>query len=224
MSAVIAKPVPRAIEYPDSDGQPMAENTVQYEYIVAIKGNLDDMFRDRPDVFVAGDHLWYPVEGHPEIRTAPDEYVAFGRPKGHRGSFKQWEEGNIPPEVVFEILSPSNRGPALLRKFLFYQQYGAQEYYIFDPDTNELNGWQRRGDDLIEVEMPNGYVSPLLGVRFELKDDGLMLYRPDGRQFLTFAEMALRAEQERQRADTERRRAERWAAQLRALGVEPNSE
>lgn len=50
--------------------------------------------------------LWYPVESHPEIRTAPDVLVVFGRPKGHRGSYKQWEEDNIPPQVVFEILSP----------------------------------------------------------------------------------------------------------------------
>ncbi len=34
--------------------------------------------------------------------------VAFGRPKGERGSYQQWKENNIPPQVVFEILSPGN--------------------------------------------------------------------------------------------------------------------
>ena len=34
--------------------------------------------------------------------------VVFGRPKGRRGSYRQWEEDNIPPQVVFEILSPGN--------------------------------------------------------------------------------------------------------------------
>ena len=67
-----ASPTIRTIVYPDSDGQPMAENTIQYRYITLIKGGLEVVFQDRPDVFVAGDLFWYPVEGAPEIRTAPD--------------------------------------------------------------------------------------------------------------------------------------------------------
>jgi hypothetical protein len=43
--------------YPDSDGRPMAENTLQYEWIVTIKGNLDALFCNDPNVFVAGDLL-----------------------------------------------------------------------------------------------------------------------------------------------------------------------
>ncbi len=40
--------------------------------------------------------------------------VVFGSPKGYRGSYnlqtlgKHWEEGNISPQVVFEILFPGN--------------------------------------------------------------------------------------------------------------------
>jgi hypothetical protein len=75
--------------YPDSDGMPMAENALQYEWIVTIKGNLDALFRNDPNVFVAGDLLWYAVEGNPTIRTAPHSMVVFGRPKGYRGSYKQ---------------------------------------------------------------------------------------------------------------------------------------
>ena len=72
--------------YPDSDGEPMAENTIQYQYIVTIQVGLDAMFANDPDVFVAADLFWYPVEGRPDIKTAPDVMVAFGRPKGDRGS------------------------------------------------------------------------------------------------------------------------------------------
>ena len=108
MSA-ITPPAPKPeVIYPDSDGQPMAENTLQFRWIVTIQGNLDLMYRDRPDVFVAGDNLWYPVRGKPNIRRAPDVYVVFGRPKGHRGSYKQWLEDGIPLTVVFEVLSPRN--------------------------------------------------------------------------------------------------------------------
>ena len=73
------------------------------------QGGLDALFRDDPDVFVAGDLLWYPVEGDPKTRIAPDAMVVFGRPKGYRGSYKQWDEGGIAPQVVFEVLSPGNR-------------------------------------------------------------------------------------------------------------------
>src|SRR5262245_23404055 len=133
---------PRII-YPDSDGKPMADNTLQFRWIVTIKEGLERVFRGRPDVFVAGDLFWYPVEGHPEICQAPDALVAFGRPKGERGSYKQWEEGGIAPQVAFEVLSPNNRFQELYRKLKFYEEYGVQEYYVYDPDHIVLEGWQR---------------------------------------------------------------------------------
>lgn len=34
------------IVYPDSDGQPMADNTLQFEWIVTIKENLERVFTD----------------------------------------------------------------------------------------------------------------------------------------------------------------------------------
>jgi len=70
--------------YPDSDGQPMADNTLQFQWIVTIKENLEVIYSESPNVFVAGDLLWYPVEGNNKIRQAPDALVAFGRPKGYR--------------------------------------------------------------------------------------------------------------------------------------------
>ncbi|MFM5899607.1 MAG: Uma2 family endonuclease, partial [Dolichospermum sp.] len=85
----------KTIIYPDSDGQPMADNTKQFRWIVLIKENLESLFANDETVFVAGDLLWYPVEGRPDIRVAPDVLVAFGRPKGDRGSYRQWQEDNI---------------------------------------------------------------------------------------------------------------------------------
>ena len=80
-------------------------------------------------VFIAGDLLWYPVLDREETGPmAPDVMVAFGRPKGRRGSYKQWEEDGIAPQVVFEILSPSNSRQEMLLKLEFYRRYGAKEY------------------------------------------------------------------------------------------------
>ena len=131
--------------YPDSDGQPMAENTLQFQWIVKIKENLEILFAERPDVFVAGDLLWYP---DPDRQTtgpvAPDVLVAFGRPKGYRGSYKQWEEDGIAPQVVFEILSPSNSSVEMEGKRIFYERYGVEEYYVYDPDHHQFEAWVRQ--------------------------------------------------------------------------------
>jgi Uma2 family endonuclease len=199
-----------AIEYPDSDGLPMADNTLQYEWIVTIKGSLDAIFVADPNVFVAGDLLWYPVEGAPTIRIAPDVLVAFGRPKGYRGSYKQWEEENVPPQVVFETLSPGNRPTEMVRKFQFYEQYGVEEYYMYDPDNGDLAGWRRAGDHLEEIPQMAGFVSPRLGIRFDPGEgtDNLRIFGPEGDRFLTFNEWVEKAKAEQRRAEAERHKAE----------------
>jgi Uma2 family endonuclease len=216
------------VVYPDSDGQPMADNTLQFRWIVTIEGGLEAVFRDVPNVFVAGDLLWYPVEGDNTIRMAPDILVAFGRPKGDRGSYQQWLEDNIAPQVVFEIQSPGNRFGAMLRKFRFYERHGVEEYYLYDPDAGELFGWLRAGGELREIENMAGWVSPRMKVRFELVSGELQLYGPDGKRFATFVELVRQREEAQQQRDQERLEreraqqvADRLAAQLRALGVEP---
>ena len=217
------------IDYPDSDGQPMADNTQQFRWIVLIKENLELLFANDSKVFVAGDLLWYPVEGSPEIRVAPDVMVAFDRPKGDRGSYKQWLEGNIAPQVVFEILSPGNRLKEMTKKLQFYDRHGVEEYYIYDPESNDLHGLYRQDKRLNIIEDINNWTSPRLQIRFTLTEETLEIYRPDGQKFLTTIELSQRfeqehqrAEQERQRAEQEYQRAEKLLAQLKALGIEPN--
>lgn len=211
------------IHYPDSDGRPMADNTLQFEWIVTLQGGLDAMFRNDPNVFVAGDLLWYPVEGSNKLCAAPDALVAFGRPKGYRGSYKQWEEDGIAPQVVFEVLSPNNRWSEMMDKFRFYERFGVEEYYVFDPDKVELDGYLRQGERFEPIDNINGWQSPRLGIRFDLSSGDLRVLRPDGQPFATYVELAAQSERERERAEQECQRAERLAAQLRALGVEPAS-
>ncbi|MGP0062625.1 MAG: Uma2 family endonuclease [Isosphaeraceae bacterium] len=248
-TAIQHQPVPE-IEYPDSDGKPMSDNTLQFKWIVTIKEGLDDQFAEEPDVFVAGDLLWYPVEGTNRLRVAPDILVAFGRPKGHRGSYKQWVEAGIAPQVAFEILSPGNRSDEMARKFLFYERFGVEEYYLYDPDDGALEGWGRRGRVLRRIRRMSGFVSPRLGIRFEPGPgpDNLTIIHPNGERFLTFHEIRLQRDAERQQAEEakqraqeaerqaqeaerqaqeaerrradEQQRAERYAAKLRELGIE----
>ena len=194
--------------FPDSDGQPMADNTEQYEWIVKIKENLEIIFVNNPKVFIAGDLLWYPLKSTLVAPVAPDVMVAFGRPKGRRGSYRQWREDNIAPQVVFEIMSPNNTKAEMTRKLEFYDSYGVEEYYLYDPNKNNLQGWQRDGENLTEIIPINNWISPRLGIRYVLGSSGLEIYRPDGQRFLTSIELDYQVQQERQRAEMERQRAE----------------
>lgn len=226
MVSQLPQPTQSDITYPESDGKPMADNTRQFRWIVVIQQNLDWLYTADPNVFVAGDLLWYPVEGNNTIVTAPDVMVVFGRPRGDRGSYLQWKEDNIPPQVVFEVLSPSNTLKEMGRKLLFYDRYGVEEYYILDPETYELDGWLRSEGGLEAIDSLENWVSPRLQIRFEPSSEGLQLYRPDNQPFLTYAEILLqrereRAEQAEAQLEQERQRSQKMAERLRALGIDP---
>ena len=171
------------IIYPESDGKLMADNTKQFRWITVIHGNLSWLFANNEMVFVAGDLLWYPVEGSPKITQAPDIMIAFGAAKGDRGSYKQWEENNIAPQVVFEILSPSNTKKEMLKKLLFYNKYGVEEYYIYDPDKNKLKIFLRSEKKLDKINSMDNWVSPRLGIRFDMSGEELQLYHSNGQIF-----------------------------------------
>lgn len=99
MVSQIQSPTQSEVIYPDSDGQPVANNPIQLRSLVEIQQNLDWLFAHDPNVFVAGDLFWYPVEGKNGIVNAPDVLVVIGRPKGDgakrplssdRLSYMQW--------------------------------------------------------------------------------------------------------------------------------------
>jgi len=221
------------ITYPDSDGNPMSDNTKQADAMVFLKTNLDALFEDDDDVFVAMDLLWYPVEGHPEIRVGPDVMLAFGRPKGYRGSYRQWVEGGVAPQVVIEILSPGNRFSEMQRKLEFYDRHGVEEYCLYDPDDFAFSVWHRAeaGQPLRLIHPTESWTSPRMGVRFEASGEGeLRVFGPDGAEFQSPLEIRRNlavVEGMRDRAEGERdsalRRSARLAAMLRDLGVDPDA-
>ncbi|MFM6106146.1 MAG: Uma2 family endonuclease, partial [Sphaerospermopsis kisseleviana] len=197
-------------------------NTEQFRWILVIQQNLDWLFADNPDVFVAGDLFWYPIEGKNYIVNAPDVMVVFGRPKGKRGSYLQWQENNIAPQVVFEILSPSNSQTEMERKLIFYERYGVEEYYIYNPQNNQLRGWLRTEDGLDVISEMENWVSPRLGIKFDLSGEELQIYRPDGNKFSSYLEISQLLEQAETALAAERRKTQLLAEKLRALGVNPD--
>ncbi len=236
MVTQLQSPEKSNVIYPDDNGEPMSNNTDQFRLIVWIKENLELVFADDPNVFLAGDLLWYPVEGNNKLSQAPDIMAVFGIPKGYRGSYQQWNEDNIAPQVAFEIWSPGNRLTPMMQKFQFYERYGVEEYYLYDPEKLELIGWQRVEGKLEQIEQMDGWVSPRLGVRFQLSETGLEMFGPSGEPFVSFVELDRLRQQAEARAEQaemlleqsemlleqERSRSQALESRLREMGIDPN--
>ncbi|OWK38053.1 Uma2 family endonuclease [Fimbriiglobus ruber] len=116
-----------------------------------------------------------------------------------------WEEGGVFPQVIFEVLSPSNTAAEMRRKRAFYEHHGADEYYEYDPDTGGWDGWVRAAATgrWAAVEMDE-HVSPRVGIRFAVRDE-LTVFRPDGSPFDSFQEIDRQRAAERRRAETAER-------------------
>ncbi|NEP05802.1 MAG: Uma2 family endonuclease, partial [Okeania sp. SIO4D6] len=122
-------------------------------------------------------------------------------------------------------------------KLLFYDRYGVEEYYVYDPQKNSLTGWLRSELFLEIIDEMNGFVSPKLRIKFELTAETLILYRPDEQAFTDYMEVqqqleatenrALEAEsralEAESRATVAEERAKRLEQLLREAGIDPES-
>ena len=194
--------------YPERDGKRMSDNMVQARWIFLLYGNLSALLADNDKAFVAADNLWYPVEKQSKERQAPDVYVVFGRPKGDRGSYMQWLEDDIPVTVVFEIRSPGNSQEEMIKKYLFYDHHGVEEYYDYDPDSNRLQIYTRGQATLRQHRDISSFVSPRLGIRFEMTEPEMTVFGPNGVRFCSFVELDAQYEEEKERREEAERRTD----------------
>src|ERR1051326_5715528 len=126
-----------AIEYPETDGKPMAETDVHRQLLMDLIFTLSNFFREDLDVYVSGDLLLYYVEGNPHKCVAPDVFVVRGVSKEQRRIYKLWEEGH-PPDVVIELSSRQTWREDWLTKLQLYAKLGVKEYFLFDPEYDYL--------------------------------------------------------------------------------------
>ncbi len=196
------------VVYPNFEDIPTANNALQYEWITTIISGLHSLFNDNPEILVAGDLSWYPVKDNNKLRQTPNVMVVFGRPKGQRGSYKQWLEDNLAPQVIFEVLSPNNTTAGMKDKFQFYQTYGVEEYYIYNPDSGELTGWLRSSDILQPISAMHGWHSPRLDVGFIVQNTHLCLYDPEGEVFVSYSQLSSEYKQARKDNQLSKKRFE----------------
>ena len=125
------------VEYPSSDGKPLAENDAQLAAIVYGITVLRTRYAGRGDVYVSGDLLIYYEEGNPRVSVAPDVFVVFGVEDRMRMSYKVWEEGKG-PDFVLEVASPGTWREDVGRKRDVYARLGVREYWLYDPMGEHL--------------------------------------------------------------------------------------
>jgi Uma2 family endonuclease len=135
--SVLRKDRLETIEYPESDGRPMAETDVHRRLMNDLISELEWFFRDNPNVYVSGNLLLYYIEGDPTRRVSLDVFAVKGVGKGDRRIYKLWEEKRA-PDVVFEISSRQTWREDLHLKHRLYEQLGVSEYFVFDPEYDYL--------------------------------------------------------------------------------------
>ena len=127
------------IYYPSSDGEPLAETDFQFYPLTHTVHALSQRYRDRNDVYVAGNMLMYYRMNDNEVRVAPDVFVVFGVPNHRRDSYIIWRENGKAPDFVLEVASPSTYVRDMTEKRDIYASFGVIEYWRFDPTGTLFN-------------------------------------------------------------------------------------
>ncbi|MDD1417646.1 Uma2 family endonuclease [Dolichospermum sp. ST_sed1] len=219
-----------SIKYPSADGELVAETYIHLYAILTTLEVLKQYLTGKQATVLANQFLYY-AQGFPKLRVAPDVMVIFDVSPGGRDNYKVWEEGQV-PQVIFEVTSPATKNQDQKEKKLLYEQLGILEYWLFDPKgewiKNKLLGY--RLEEEIYQPITDSLSEPL-GLRLEVEGELLRFYRLDtGDKLLIPTELAEKAEQEYQRAEAERERADEaemkaaiLTQRLRELGIEPDN-
>lgn len=143
------------IEYPSSDGEPMAESDITRDYITYGVEALKLYFQGSSDVYVSANSFVYYEEGNKAAVVAPDVYVVFGVRKRKRDNYKVWQQGGITPQFVLEITSATTQDVAQETTPETYRSLGVREYFQYDPSGDYLN------PILQGVRLVNGQYEPI---------------------------------------------------------------
>jgi Uma2 family endonuclease len=205
----------RKIEYPTSDGKPMAETDVHRQNMVDLIETLHDRYANDPDVYVSGNLLLFYEEGNRRKHVAPDVFLVRGVPKlPMRDNYLVWEEGKA-PDLVVELTSRTTRREDRKKKRTLYRDVlKVPEYFLFDPNAEwlkpPLQGYRLAEGDYVSIEPVAAHFLPseVLGLHLVRSGYQLRLFDPaTGRELLTRRERLAEAEAMRRQAEAARQEA-----------------
>lgn len=222
-------------DLPFEDGVPV-DNAYQPSLAMLLTGVLTpwlDVLRPAGDFFIASNNGIYFRETDPPLAgcRAPDWYCVTGVPRlldGElRKSYVRWREG-VPPLIVMEFVSGTgaeerDRTPQTGKFWVYERAIDAGYYLIWDWSRNRLEVFVQGGDGYVPVpaNARGRFPVPPLRVEFGVWEGSyyghtarwLRAWDADGNLLPTPEE----------RADAERAKAEKLAAKLRELGLDPDA-
>ncbi len=210
--------------YPSSDGKPMGETDRHVELMHYCRAALIYHFRERPDIYIAGNNFLYFEQGNPQAVVSPDCYVVPGAPMRLRDTYMTWKEDGKLPSFVLEITSRKTRRDDIRKKLPLYRDVlRVAEYFLFDPDGDYLKP-RLQGYRLIngqyELLLPTDdrILSEQLNLDLVFNGGQLRFYDPAHNRMLeSYAEAMYRIQQESKRADDEAKRVNQEAQALDIL-------
>lgn len=215
MATVPRISVGREVDYPTSDGRPMAETDAHRRIMVDLIQTLQDFYAADPLVYVSGDLLLFYEEGNRRKHVAPDIFVVKGAPKEPmRDNYLLWKEGRG-PDLVVEVTSKTTRKEDETKKRALYRDtLKVPEYFLFDPFEDYLDppfqGHRRARGRYLPIKPVLGRLpSAVLGLHLERSGPELRLVDPaTGLRLPTRAEKLLAVEARLGRLEIDRGRLE----------------
>jgi len=213
--------IPEDVIFPPSDlysDEPPLETYLHLQQMLLLIKCLNWWWRQRNDFFCAGNLTIYysPSQRKSEDFRGPDFFVVLGTERKPRKSWVLWEEEGKYPNVIVEILSKTtaatDRG---WKKELYQDTFRTPDYFWFDPYSLEFAGFHLV-DGEYQVREPNsqGHLwSKQLGLYLGIDQEQLRFFTTEGQLVPTPEEVAER----------ETQRAEKLAAKLRELNIDPDT-
>lgn len=232
---------PPEISCPPTDlwsDQPPVESDLYLQQIILLLTCLDWLWQEKNDYYASGNLTIYYNEQQLKKRDfcGSDFFVVLGTEKRPRKSWVVWGEEGKYPNVIIEVLSDSTANVDRTQKKELYQNtFRTPEYFWFDPNTLELEGWSLIEGEYQKIQ-PNekDYLwSKQLNLYLGIFEDKLRYFLADGQLVPSAQESALQERVEKQQEtlakeqaeiqlNLERKRSEKLAAKLLELGINPD--
>lgn len=192
------------VYYPEEREDDMGETSIHINLIADLLKTLKLFFKNREDVFLSANMNLYFEPGNSRRWYAPDLLVAFGVPNVERSSYLLWRE-KVFPQVLIEIASEKTWRNDVDEKLRMYEEFGAEEYYVLNPEfaylPAPLMAFRRQNENLVEVEVIDGRIfSPRLNLEIVRTDNTFRLFNLQTNEFLLTLE---ESEEKRKQAENE---------------------
>lgn len=214
--------LPSSDELPDSDDTPV-DNELPILVATLLRVILNWLWASRYDWFFGVNMGIYHTTGkNPRVAIVPDGFLSLGVPRLKneklRPSYIVWEENNVVPIWVLEVVS-TTYGGEYDEKIIAYARLGVLYYCVYNPDY-----WRRDKHDSFELyRLVNGEYVRQAGEPVWMPEIGLGIGREIGTNDRCQREWLYWYDEQGNRFPTPDERAERLVELLRERGIDPET-